>query len=55
MEDLIRLNGASPAWSPPEVIVETLPGAEIVDENDPVANRRKLARMRRQKRYLEGE
>lgn len=38
-----------------EDIVETLLGAEIVDENDAVVDLRKLARMRRQKRYLEGE
>lgn len=38
-----------------EDIVETLLGAEIVDENDAVVDLRKLARMRRQKRYMEGE
>ena len=36
-----------------EDIVETLLGAEIVDENDAVVDLRKLARMRRQKRFTE--
>jgi CBS domain containing-hemolysin-like protein len=36
-----------------EDIVETLLGAEIVDENDAVVDLRKLARMRRQKRFME--